>query len=286
MLRSLLFVPGDSPAKLAGGARHGADALILDLEDSVAPARKVAARELVSDYLRRTDRAPGVRCYVRINAVQSGEAWHDLAAVLPARPDGIVLPKSEPALLAETDREIDRLQREAGAGAGPRPLRVIAIATETAAALFGIGHYRGVSARLEALTWGGEDLAAELGAVNRDEHGYTDTFRLARSLCVLGASAADVTAIDGACMDYQDLAALERECREGRRAGFTGKLAIHPRQVAVINDAFTPSEAEVGWAKRVVAAFASQPELGVVGIDGKVIDRPHLRLAERMLARL
>lgn len=284
MLRSLLFVPGDSPAKLAGGARHGADALILDLEDSVAPARKLAARELVRDYLQRTDRTPGVRCYVRINAVQSGEAWRDLAAVLPARPDGIVLPKSEPALLAETDREIDRLQREAGADAWP--VRVIAIATETAAALFGIGHYRGVSARLEALTWGGEDLAAELGAVNRDEHGYTDTFRLARSLCVLGASAADVTAIDSACMDYQDLAAFERECREGRRAGFTGKLAIHPRQVAIINDTFTPSEAEVGWAKRVVAAFAIEPELGVVGIDGKVIDRPHLRLAERLLARL
>ena len=284
MLRSLLFVPGDSPAKLAGGGGHGADALILDLEDSVAPTRKAAARDLVRDYLQRADRTRGVRWYVRINAVQSGEAWRDLAAVLPGRPDGIVLPKSEPAVLAEADREIDRLLRESSASA--RPLRIIAIATETAAALFGIGHYRGVSARLEALTWGGEDLAAELGAVNRDEHGYTDTFRLARSLCVLGASAAEVTAIDSACMDYQDLEALQRECREARRAGFTAKLAIHPRQVAVINDAFTPSEAEVGWARRVVAAFASQPELGVVGIDGKVIDRPHLRLAERLLARL
>lgn len=284
MLRSLLFVPGDSPAKLAGGAHHGADALILDLEDSVAPARKVAAREMVRDHLLRADRAAGVRHYVRINSVQSGEAWHDLAAVIGSRPDGIVVPKSEPAWLTQVDREIDRLQREQGTG--DRPLRLIAIATETAAAMFSIGHYRGASARLEALTWGGEDLAAELGAVNRDERGYGDTFRLARSLCVLGASAADVTAIDGACMDYQDLEALERECREGRRAGFTGKLAIHPRQVAVINATFTPSEAEVGWAKRVVAAFASQPELGVVGIDGKVIDRPHLRLAERLLARL
>ena len=283
-LRSLLFVPGDSPGKLAGGARHGADALILDLEDSVAPARKVVARELVRDYLQRADRVSGGRCYVRINSVQSGAAWRDdLAAVIPGRPDGIVLPKSEPALLTEVDRQIDRLQE---AGAGEWPLRIIAIATETATALFAIGHYRGASRRLEALTWGGEDLAAELGAVNRDQHGYGDTFRLARSLCVLGASAADVTAIDSACMDYQDLQALEDECRQGRRAGFTGKLAIHPRQVAVINEAFTPSEAEVGWAKRVVAAFASQPELGVIGIDGKVIDRPHLRLAERLLARL
>jgi citrate lyase subunit beta/citryl-CoA lyase len=283
-LRSYLFVPGDSEVKLAGAERYAADALILDLEDSVSPARKAAARAMTAAYLRDASKRRGPRCYVRINALDSGFAEADLAAVVAARPDGIVLPKSEPAFLKVLDDRLGTLEVAHRLAAGA--IKVVAIATETAPAVFAIGHYAGVSARLQALTWGGEDLAASLGAVNRGPNGYEDTFRLAMSLCVLGASAANVDAIDAACMDFADLAALERECYAARRAGFTAKLAIHPRQVPIINAAFTPAAEEVAWARRVVEAFHERPELGVISIDGKVIDRPHLRLAERLLRRL
>ena len=284
-LRSYLFVPGDSESKLAGAQRYGADALILDLEDSVAPTRKAAARVMIAAWLLEASQRRGPKCYVRINAMDSGEAAADLAAVMPGRPDGIVLPKSEPRWLQALSAQLDRLESEHSIAVGNT--RVIAIATETAAAVFAIGNYAGISARLQALTWGGEDLAAALAAVNRrPDGGYEDTFRLAMSLCVLGASAAGVDAIDSACMDFGDLARFERECIAARRAGYSAKLAIHPKQVPIINATFTPSAEEVQWARRVVAAFSAQPQLGVVGIDGKVIDRPHLRLAERLLARL
>ena len=283
-LRSLLFVPGDDVRKLAGGARHGADALILDLEDSVAPARKAEARRMVADALC-APRIPGLQLLVRINALQSGLAAADLEAVLAARPDGLMLPKGDPQCLAELDALLRPLEARAGLTVGSLP--VIVLATETARGVFTVGQFAGVSGRLRGLSWGNEDLAAELGAVNRGRDGlYEDTFRLARSLCVLGAAAAGVDAIDGACMDFHDLEAFARECQDGRRGGFVGKLAIHPAQVPLINATFTPTEAEVQWARRIVAAFAGHPELGVVGIDGKVIDRPHLRLAERLLARL
>jgi citrate lyase subunit beta/citryl-CoA lyase len=284
-LRSLLFVPGDSESKLAGAARHGADALILDLEDSVAPARKTAAREQVARYLRDPARAPGRRCLVRINALQTGLAWDDLEAVLAARPDGLMLPKGDPSLLADLDQRLRDMESRLGLESGALPVWVLA--TETARGVFTVGQFAGVSVRLRGLSWGNEDLAAELGAVNRGPDGqYAETFRLARWLCVLGAAAAGVDAIDGACMDYRDLEAFTHECQEARRAGFVGKLAIHPSQVPLINSIFTPSAAEVQWARRIVAAFAEQPELGVIGLDGKVVDRPHLRLAERLLARL
>ncbi len=284
-LRSLLFVPGDSEAKLAGATRHGADALILDLEDSVAPARKSAARGLVADYLRGPARDRGARCLVRINAIQTGLAWDDLDAVLAARPDGVMLPKGDPLLLRELEQRLRDVEQQLGLEVGAMPVWVLA--TETARGLFSVGQFGGVSARLRGLSWGNEDLAAELGALNRGPDGqYTGTFQLARSLCVLGAAAAGVDAIDGACMDYRDLGGFARECREGRRDGFVGKLAIHPAQVPLINSIFAPSEAEVQWARRIVAAFAAQPALGVIGLDGKVVDRPHLRLAERLLARL
>jgi len=282
-LRSLLFVPGDSERKLAGALNHGADALILDLEDSVAPARKVAARQRVADYLRHPGRS--TPCLVRINAIQTGLAWDDLSAVLAARPDGLLLPKGDPLLLAELDRRLLQLEQQAGLQGGALPVWVLA--TETPRGVFTVGDFAGVSARLRGLSWGNEDLAAEIGAVNRGADGqYTEMFRIARWLCVLGAAAAGVDAIDGACMDFRDLDAFARECQDARRSGFVGKLAIHPAQVPLINSTFTPSAEEVQWARRVVAAFAEQPELGVIGLDGKVVDRPHLRLAERLLARL
>jgi citrate lyase subunit beta/citryl-CoA lyase len=279
-LRSLLFVPGDNERKLAGAAARGADALILDLEDAVAPARKAAARIMVANYLDAGSRA--VPLYVRINALQTGEAAADLAAVVAGQPVGIMLPKSEPGQVAALDRQLAVLESQHGLNAGG--IAIIAIATETPAALFAIGDYPGVSARLRALTWGGEDLAADLGVVNRDTAGeYTPTFQLARTLCVLGAAAAGVAAIDAAFMNFSDDAALERECLAARRDGYVGKLAIHPKQVSTINRVFTPTAVEIDWAQRVVAAFRDQPALGVIAIDGKVVDRPHLRLAERLL---
>lgn len=283
-LRSLLFVPGDSERKLAAAARHGADALILDLEDSVAPARKAAARAQVAAYLR-APRSAELKLLVRVNALPTGLAAADLETVLPARPDALLLPKGDPQHLATLDAELAGL--EARFGLPPGELPVYVLATETARGVFMVGQFAGVSGRLRGLSWGNEDLAAELGAVNRGPDGqYEDTFRLARSLCVLGAAAAGVDAIDGACMDFQDLEAFARECQHGRRAGFVAKLAIHPAQVPLINATFTPTEAEVLWARRIVAAFTAEPELGVIGLDGKVVDRPHLRLAERLLARL
>jgi citrate lyase subunit beta/citryl-CoA lyase len=283
-LRSLLFVPGDSERKLAASARHGADALILDLEDSVAPARKPQARAMVADYLR-APRGPTLRLLVRINALQSGLAAADLAAVLPARPDALLLPKGDPQCLADLDGLLRSLETRFGLPLGELPVYVLA--TETARGVFTVGQFAGVCQRLRGLSWGNEDLAAELGAVNRGQDGrYEDTFRLARSLCVLGAAAAGVDAIDGACMDFTDLEAFARECQDGRRAGFVAKLAIHPAQVPLINTTFMPTEAEVQWARRIVAAFAEQPDLGVIGLEGRVVDRPHLRLAERLLARL
>jgi citrate lyase subunit beta/citryl-CoA lyase len=284
-LRSFLFVPGDSEHKLAGAARHGADALILDLEDSVAPSRKAAARSLVGAYLQSPARAGGPLCMVRLNAVQSGLAWDDLAVVLPARPDALLLPKGDPQLLAELDGRLGELEQRAGLQSDATPVYVLA--TETARGVFTVGQFAGVSARLRGLSWGHEDLAAELGAVNRAADGeYTEVFRLARSLCLLGAAAAGVDAIDGAFMDFRNLDAFAQECHAGRRDGFVGKLAIHPAQVALINSTFTPSATEVQWARRIVAAFADDGQLGVVAVDGKVVDRPHLRLAQRLLTRL
>jgi citrate lyase subunit beta / citryl-CoA lyase len=284
-LRSFLFVPGDSESKLAGAATRGADALILDLEDSVAPVRKAAARELVARYLRDPGRDRSVRCLARINAIPTGLAWDDLDAVVPARPDGLMLPKGEPQLLAQLDARLNEIEARAGLQVGALPVWVLA--TETAHGVFTVGQYAGVSARLRGLSWGNEDLATELGAVNRTPDGqYAEPFRLARWLCALGAAAAGVDAIDGASMDFRDLDAFTRECQDGRRAGFVGKLAIHPGQVPIINSIFTPAPEEVQRARRIVAAFAEHPELGVIAIDGQVVDRPHVRMAERLLARL
>jgi citrate lyase subunit beta / citryl-CoA lyase len=284
-MRSLLFVPGDSERKQAKGRESGADALILDLEDSVAASRRPEARTLTRAFLGAKDRSPKQRCYVRINPLATDVALEDLAAVMPGRPDGIMLPKSTPEGFQRLGHMLGALEAAFGLTIGST--RIIAIATETPAAMFGLDRYAGLSPRLEALTWGAEDLAAVLGATNRRPDGaYDDVFRLARSLCLLGASSADVIALDTVFTDFRNEEGLKAECVAARRAGFSGKMAIHPAQVPIINDAFSPSAEEIRWAREVVAAFAANPDAGTIGIAGKMIDRPHLALAKRLLAGL
>ncbi|WP_336487361.1 HpcH/HpaI aldolase/citrate lyase family protein [Methylobacterium nigriterrae] len=291
-MRALLFVPGDAPAKLDQALGAGADALIVDLEDSVAPDGKAAARRHAAAFLARARDATGrPQLYLRVNALETGLTDADLAAVMPAAPDGIVLPKAAGA------RDVAALGarlcvHEAGIGLPDGATRILPIATETARAVLALsslsrGGYAGGHARLSGLTWGAEDLSADLGAeANRDETGaWTGTARLARALTLLAAAAAEVDAIDTVHTAYRDLDGLERACREARRDGFAGKLAIHPGQVPVINAAFAPSEAALAEARAVVAAFAAAPGAGVVGLGGAMLDRPHLRRAERLIAR-
>ena len=280
-MRSLLFVPADSERKLSRAPQSGADALILDLEDSVVPANRPAARQLARDFLVSTSSAE-FRRYVRINPLSSGAALDDLAAVAPGKPDGVLLPKSLPQDLATLDHYLSAFETAFGIAVGT--IRVIAIATETPAAMFALGGYAGVSPRLEALTWGAEDLAACLGGNNRRLDGaYDDVYRLARSLCLAGAAAAGAAAIDTIYTDFKDEAGLAAECAAARRSGFAAKMAIHPGQVAVINSAFSVSEEERAWAHKVVAIFAENPGAGTIALDGKMVDKPHLTLARRLL---
>jgi citrate lyase subunit beta/citryl-CoA lyase len=223
---------------------------------------------------------------VRVNGMASGLTDADLDAVVPARPDAIMLPKAEGgADVVHADAKLGT--REAMSGLPDRLIKIVAIATETATALFLAGTYRGASPRLEGLTWGAEDLSAELGAeTNRDADGrFLDPYRLARTLCLAGAAAAQVQAIDTIAADFRDLASLRRECEEARRDGFTAKMAIHPAQVPVINEIFTPTADAVAKARVVIAAFAANPGKGTVGIDGVMYDRPHLERARQLLAR-
>jgi citrate lyase subunit beta/citryl-CoA lyase len=288
-MRSLLFVPADSERKLARGPEAGADALILDLEDSVVPANRGIARQRARAFLAQTP--PGApRRYVRINALTSGAApvsgygagLDDLAAVMPGRPDGILLPKCVPEELRILDHYLSAF--EAAHGIPPGATRSIAIATETPAALFALGGYAGISTRLEAITWGAEDLAACIGGDNRRAGGaYDDLYRLARALCLAAAAAAGVMAIDTIFTDFKDEEGLKVECAAARRSGFAAKMAIHPAQIPAINEAFSISHEGLAWAQRVVAAFAANPEAGTIALDGKMIDRPHLTLARRLL---
>jgi citrate lyase subunit beta/citryl-CoA lyase len=286
-MRSLLFVPADAPKKLDKALASGADAVIVDLEDSVAPDRKEAARQTAAAFVREAMTATArPRLLVRVNGLSTGLTDDDLDAVIPVRPDAIMLPKAEGAAsIIHADAKLSA--REAIAGLPAGHTAIVAIATETAQALFVAGTYRGASRRLSGLTWGAEDLAAELGAeANRDTDGnFLDPYRLARAICLAAAAAAEVQAIDTIHVDFRNEAALRRECEEARRDGFTGKMAIHPAQVAVINEVFTPTAAAVARARAVVAAFAAQPGAGTIGIDGKMYDRPHLAIAERLLAR-
>lgn len=281
LLRSMLFVPGDSEKKLASGARANADALILDLEDSVAPGRKAEARELVAAFLKRRTGRPS---WVRVNAISDPEHEADLASVLPARPDGIVLPKvrSSADVIALAVR-LEFLERRAGVE--PGSTKILPIATETASGVLALAGFARWGPRLAALTWGAEDLAVALGATaNVDERGeWLPPYQLARSLCLLAAAAAGVPALDTVCLDLRDEERLAREAAYARRDGFVGKLAIHPAQVEVLNRTFRPDEHEVSAARRVVAAFDAAGNAGVIALDGKMLDRPHLTRARRTL---
>lgn len=281
-MRSLLFVPGDSERKFARAVQGGADALILDLEDSVALSAKALAREATLRMLRSGPRRQ--QWFVRINALDTGMSLADLAAVMPGAPDGIVLPKCSGAKqVRQLAYYLDALEAAHGLPAGQT--RIIGIATETAASIFALGEYAGCSERLCGLMWGAEDLAASLGAAqNREGGAYLGSFQLARNLCLMAAAAAGVTAIDSVFVDIPDLNGLRREALEGRRDGFGAKAAIHPNHVDTINDAFAPTEADLVWARTVVAAFAAAPEAGVVKLDGQMVDKPHLVLANRILA--
>src|SRR5216683_1116948 len=281
-MRSLLFVPADSERKLTRAPQSGADALILDLEDSVVPANRSAARAQARAFLAAPENA-GIRRYVRINPLASGVALDDLTAVLPAKPDGILLPKCLPEHVRTLDHYLTAL--EAAFSLTPGAVRVIAIATETPAATFALAGYAGISPRLEGITWGAEDLAACLGGSNRRFDGsYDDVYRLARSLCLLAAADAEIMPIDTIHTDFRDEAGLAAEAAAARRSGFVAKMAIHPAQLSVINSAFSATEEELAWARKVAAVFTANPNAGTVALDGKMVDKPHLILARRILA--
>lgn len=281
--RSFLFVPGDSERKLERGAGSGADALILDLEDSVAPARKAAARRMVAAYLVT---GAGPQRWVRINALDEGGVL-DLATIVRPGLAGVMLPKIDgPKDVLRLGHMLDVLEHREGMV--PGATRILPVATETARAPFGLGAFADTPLpRLAGLTWGAEDLATALGAsTNRDATGeYAFTFRMVRSLCLLAARAAGVEPIETIFPDYRDIDGLSISSGAAAQEGFTGRLAIHPAQVAAINQAFTPSEADVAHARRVLAAFAAAPDVGAVGMDGMMLDIPHKKQAQRVLAR-
>jgi citrate lyase subunit beta/citryl-CoA lyase len=283
-MRSWLFAPGDSERKIAKAIASEADIALLDLEDSVAPESKPGARALVAEALAgAADRG---RVWVRINPLSGGWTEADLDAVVPAAPGGVFLPKAEGGHdVAALDTLLSA--REAAAGLPVGSIRVAALVTETAAAMFTTGTYAGAP-RLVAMSWGAEDLSSELGASEqRGPNGeYTHVYELARSLCLLGAVKAGVAPIETVQPEFRDLAALEARARRVRAQGFRGMLAIHPAQVDPINAAFTPSPEEIARARAVVAAFAANPGAGVVAIDGAMLDRPHLALAQRLLAEV
>jgi citrate lyase subunit beta/citryl-CoA lyase len=288
MMRSLLFVPADGGAKLDKAMAAGADAVILDLEDSITPERKAQARAAALEFLKAAQtKKPRPRLLVRINGLDTGMTDADLEAVVAGRPDAIVFPKAEGgASVVHLDAKLTA--REAIAGLPEGGIKILAQAVESAAGLFAAGTYRGASARLIGMTWGPEDLSAELGAqANRDAAGHlTEPYRLARNICLYGAAAAKLPAIETVYVDFRNTEGLRRDTQDARRDGFAGRLAIHPAQVAVINEVFTPSPEQIAQAKTVVAAFAARPGAGAVGIDGKMYDRPHLLRAQALLARI
>lgn len=278
-MRSLLFVPGDSERMIPKALAAGADVAILDLEDAVAPAAKVRARQVTRDVLAGSRPC---RIYVRINALTSDLALDDVAAIMPAGPDGLVLPKSESA---GSVNQLHSLMMAVAPGLAAPP--VIAIATETAASLFHLGSYDRAHPCLQGLAWGMEDLATALGArTNRDGAGQpTAPYQLARTLCLAGARAAGVEPVDAVYANFRDAAGLAIQCREAARDGFTAKMCIHPDQVGPINEAFTPSAAEIARARTIVEAFTAAGRPGVLAMNGEMLDAPHLKAAESLLKR-
>ncbi len=285
-MRSWLFAPGDSERKMGKAIASPADIALLDLEDSVSPENKAAARAMVAEQIGASDNR--ARLWVRINPVSTADCIADLAAIIPARPGGVFLPKAEGAAdITQLHHYLTALEAANGIPQG-RTL-IAALVTETAAAMFRTGEYSGEypgKTRLVAMSWGAEDLSSALGA--REQRGgdgaYSHTYEMARSLCLIGASAAGVAAIETVQPEFRDLEALEKRARNVRAQGFRGMLAIHPAQVDPINAAFTPSVEELAHARSVVQAFADHPGAGVVALDGAMLDRPHLALAQRLLA--
>lgn len=281
--RSWLFAPGDSERKMAKAAAGPADIVLFDLEDAVAEDGKAGARSRVAEFLSGAEEAERARLWVRVNPLDGPHTLADLAAVLPARPGGIMLPK------ARGGEDVVRLGHylsalEVAAGTEEGATRVIALVTETAAGMFTTGTYGGLP-RLDALTWGAEDLADAIGASeNREPDGsYGFTYQLARSLCLLGAASAGVAAVETIHGDYRDLDGLRARAEKVRRDGYRGMLAIHPSQVEVINEAFTPGEDELAAAQEIVDAFEADPGAGVIGHRGAMLDRPHLARARALL---
>ena len=283
-LRSMLFVPADSERKLAKSTGNPADVLILDLEDSVAEARKVGARTTAAEFITAQALKLNARLFVRINPLDTAYAMGDLASVVIPGLAGIMLPKTRSATdILHLGHCLDALEARAGIATGT--VRIVPVATETAEAMLNMQSYCGPIPRLAGITWGAEDLSAVIGAVSHhDEDGqWSPLYTLANSMCLLAATAAGVPAIDTLHADFRDSAGLAAACRASRRRGFRGRIAIHPDQSAIINEAYSPTAAELAHAQRIVDAFAAQPEAGALSIDGMMIDKPHLTQARRTL---
>ena len=286
-MRSMLFVPADSERKLAKSLSSPADALIFDLEDSIAAERRTVARPMVSEFIRAA-RASGARIpelWVRINPLDGPDWEADLAGVMAAGPDGVILPKPE------SGADVHRLSIALGHAESQHGLksgqtRILPIVTEVPISVLQLHTYVGASSRTLALSWGAEDLGAVIGSLaNRDESGaFTSPYRLVRDLCLITASAAGVEPMDTVYVNFRDTAGLIAEAKAAKRDGFTGKMAIHPDQVAPINEVFTPTADEISHAQKVVGAF-SQSGTGVASLDGMMLDKPHLKLAQRVLSR-
>ncbi|MDJ0916936.1 MAG: CoA ester lyase [Woeseiaceae bacterium] len=280
MTRCLLFVPADSERKLARAADVSVDALILDLEDAVTSEARPKARAMASEFIGERDDV-----WVRINPLSTPDAEKDLAAVIASAPAGIVLPKPESAADVNTlSGLLDKLEAQHAVPAGQT--KIIALCTERVKALFSLGGYTDATARLEGLSWGAEDLSAEVGAkANRDAEGnWLPPYELARSLCLFAAHAAEVAAIDTVFTDFRDDTGLVRYATNAARDGFNGMLAIHPGQVEIIQSAFMPADDEIARARRIVELFEAHPDAGALSLDGMMLDRPHLIQAQRIVA--
>ncbi len=284
MNRSWMFVPGDSEKMLGKAPALDADAVIFDLEDAVTEPRKALAREMVLAHLRDAPRGRG-SAWVRINALDTPHALSDLAAVLPGRPEGIVLPKAEHADHAtRVSAELSRLEEDNGIEVGATRLALVAF--ESPLAMLNLASYQSLDTRVCALSWGAEDMAAGIGAA--DSRGADGAYRLpflqTRTACLMAAGASGVQAVETAFTNFRNETGLIDACREARLDGFTGMLAIHPAQLPIINDSFTPGAQEIAEAQAVIEAFDQRPEAGSVSLDGRMLDRPHLLRAQRVLA--
>lgn len=286
VLRSFLFIPGDSEKKLGKVDGCGADAVILDLEDAVAPANKPQARRMVADFLAARPRGGrGTQLWVRVNPFDTGMTEGDVAAIMAGAPDGIMQPKIDgPACVARLSALLD--EQEARHGVVAASTRILPVATETPIAPFRLGDFAGAGLRrLAGLTWGAEDLSAAMGAsTNLGADGkWAFTYQMVRSLTLMAAHAAGVPGYETLYVDFRDDEGLRASCRAARAEGWSGRIAIHPAQVAGINESFSPGEDEVAFARRIVAAFAAEANAGTVGIDGKMYDIPHLKAARRTI---